>query len=458
MRTENNPPSQILPHDKEAEQGVLGAVIHNNQALYQVMDLLSAESFFAPAHRHMFQAMLEMAEMKTPIDEITLANHLRSKNLLENVGGLVYIAEMTDLTPVTSNITAYAEIVREKYQLRSLINNAMEIATKGRQSPEDVGGLIQTAEGIFQELATSATRRSYSHIRDLLGASFEAIEKQQDMGGSLTGLPTGFTELDEMTSGMQPSDLIILAARPSMGKTSFAMNIAKHSSLATGKAALVFSLEMSKEQLTIRLLCSEAKVDSQKLRVGNLDEYEWEKLAAAAGRLAEANIYLDDTPEVTPMAMKAIARRVKSEAGLGLVVVDYLQLMRTHRRTDNREQEIADISRGLKALAKELEVPVLACAQLNRSLESRADKRPVLSDLRESGSIEQDADLVVFIYRDEVYNKETEDAGIAEILVSKHRNGPIGVRRLAFIPQFTMFANLSLRQNEDGPAAHGPPS
>ncbi|MDH4120369.1 MAG: replicative DNA helicase [Deltaproteobacteria bacterium] len=440
--------AQILPHDKEAEQGVLGAVIHNNEAIYQAMEILSADAFFSPAHRDLYQAMLDLGERKEPIDEITLANHLRAKNQLDRAGGLVYIAELADMTPVTANVMAYAEIVREKHQLRSLITAAVEIARKGRDASDDVSGLIQSAEGIFQDLANASVRRSYAHIKDLLGPSFEVIERQQDMGGQFTGLPTGFTRLDELTNGLQPSDLIILAARPSMGKTSFVMNLAKNAALSTGTAALVFSLEMSKEQLTVRLLCSDAGVNSHKLRVGSLDETEWDKLAAAAGRLSQADIYIDDSPELTPMAMKAIARRVRAEKNLGMIVVDYLQLMRTHRRVDNREQEIADISRGLKALAKDLNVPVVACAQLNRALESRSEKRPLLSDLRESGSIEQDADIVMFIYRDEVYNKETEHQGMAEIIISKHRNGPIDTVKLVFIPEFTKFANPSFRDED----------
>jgi len=440
----------LLPHDKEAEQGVLGAIIHNNEAVHQALDVVEPESFFSPAHQYIFQSMCDLAKVNEPIDEITVGNHLRAKNQLEQVGGLVYIAELVDLTPVATNVVFYAEIVREKHQLRNLITAAMEIAAKGRETPEDVEGLIHRAEDTFLKLADTATKRSYAHIKDLLVEGFNKLEADHDREDGLTGVPTGFIELDEMTNGFQPSDLIIVAARPSMGKTSFALSLAKYAAVRTGNPSLLFSLEMSKDQMARRLLCSEAGVDSQKLRANRLDEYDWDKLAAAAGTLSQAALYIDETPGLTPLGLKATARRVKSEHGLGLIVVDYLQLMVAGRKTDNREQEIAEISRNLKATAKELAVPVVACAQLNRALENRSDKRPQLADLRESGAIEQDADIVMFIYRDEVYNKDSEDAGIAEIIISKHRNGPIGVRRLAFVPEYTKFANLSLRQGDDG--------
>jgi len=443
----------LLPHDKEAEQGVLGAIIHNNEAFHQAVEIVEADHFFSPAHRELFKAMIELSERNDPIDEITLGNYLRGKNQLDQVGGFVYIAELVDVTPVASHVAVYAEIVRQKFQLRSLISAAMDIANKGREKTDDVEGLLQKAESIFVELANNSQRATASLLKDLLMESFAQLEEVQDRGEQIIGLSTGFTELDEYTNGFQPSDLIILAARPSMGKTSFAMNIAKYAALKSKKAAIVFSLEMSKEQMALRLLCSEAKVDSQKMKLGNLDDGEWDQLAHAAGELSETKIFIDETPELSPLSMKAICRRISAEHELGMIVVDYLQLMRTARRTDNREQEIAEISRGLKALAKELNVPVLACAQLNRSLENRTEKRPVLSDLRESGSIEQDADLVMFIYRDEVYNKDTEDSGIAEIHIAKHRNGPITTNkhgiRLAFIPQFTKFANLSPRHDEE---------
>ncbi|MCH8884357.1 MAG: replicative DNA helicase [SAR324 cluster bacterium] len=451
---ESVPLGGMLPHDKEAEQGVLGAIIHNNEAFYQAAEILQPDHFFSPAHRELFQAMQGLTEQQDPIDEITLGNYLKSRSKLEPVGGLIYIAELVDMTPITANVLVYAEIVREKFQLRQLIGAGLDVAAKGRESQQDVQGLIQEAENVFLDLATHATRHSYAHLKDLLNRNFELLEAAQDRGDELTGLPSGFIELDRITNGLQPSDLVILAGRPSMGKTSFALNIARHCALTRKVPLLVFTLEMSKEQLALRLLCSEAGVDSQKLRVGNASDLEWEKLGEAAGILSETQIFIDETPAITPLGIKAIARRVQAEHGLGMVVVDYLQLMRANSRTDNREQEIAEISRGLKAVAKELNVPVLACAQLNRALENRPDRRPRLSDLRESGAIEQDADLVMFLYRDEVYHPETEDQGIAEIHVAKHRTGPITTSkngiRLAFIPQFTKFANLSLRSDDEG--------
>ncbi|MCZ6472531.1 MAG: replicative DNA helicase [SAR324 cluster bacterium] len=444
----------LLPHDKEAEQGVLGAIIHNNDALNHAAEILQPEFFFSPAHRELFQAMIDLADRQNPIDEITLGDALRSRNLLDQVGGLIYIAELVDLTPVASNVAVYAEIVRQKHQLRSLISAATDIANKGRDTPGDVGELLDQAQDIIIELANDAQVRSYAQLKDLLAANFEALEAAQDRGDDLTGLPSGFAELDKYTNGFQPSDLIIVAARPSMGKTSLAVNIAKYAATYSKLPAVVFSLEMSKEQLALRLLCSEASVDSQQVRLGKLDDFEWDKLAKAAGTLSNVKLFIDESPELNPMGIKTVARRIQAEHGLGLIVVDYLQLMRSTRRKDNREQEIADISRGLKAIAKEFKVPVLACAQLNREVEGRTDRRPRLSDLRESGAIEQDADLVMFLYRDEVYNPETEDQGIAEIHIAKHRNGPITTNksgiRLAFIPKYTKFAALSLRNEQEG--------
>ncbi len=444
----------LLPHDKEAEQGVLGAIIHNNDALNHAAEILQPEFFFSPAHRELFQAMIDLADRQNPIDEITLGDALRSRNLLDQVGGLIYIAELVDLTPVASNVAVYAEIVRQKHQLRSLISAATDIANKGRDTPGDVGELLDQAQDIIIELANDAQVRTYAQLKDLLATNFEALEAAQDRGDDLTGLPSGFAELDKYTNGLQPSDLIIVAARPSMGKTSLAVNIAKYAATYSKLPAVVFSLEMSKEQLALRLLCSEASVDSQQVRLGKLDDFEWDKLAKAAGTLSNVKLFIDESPELNPMGIKTVARRIQAEHGLGLIVVDYLQLMRSTRRKDNREQEIADISGGLKAIAKELNVPVLACAQLNREVEGRTDRRPRLSDLRESGAIEQDADLVMFLYRDEVYNPETEDQGIAEIHIAKHRNGPITTSkkgiRLAFIPKYTKFAALSLRNEQEG--------
>lgn len=443
----------LMPHDKEAEQGVLGAVIQNNEAFYQVEAILEPESFFSPAHRELFKAMQDLMERKEPIDEITLSHQLKNSNQLDHVGGIVYIAELVDLTPVAINVTYYAEIVRDKHQLRSLITTAMEIASKGKDNSGDVEALIHQAEEEFLKLANRHKISSYAHLKDILRTNFDQLEQAQDRTEDYLGLPTGFTELDKLFNGLKPSDLIIIAARPSMGKTSFVLNIAKYAA-SHGKApVVVFSLEMAKEQLSMRLLCMEAKVEQNRLLQGNLDGEEWDSLAIALGKLSEVNLFIDETPELTPLKLKNIVRRIHAEHGLGMIVVDYLQLMRTHRRTDNREQEIADISRSLKAIAKEFNVPVIAAAQLSRAVDARPNKRPLLSDLRESGSIEQDADIVMFIYRDERYNPETEDRGVAEIHVAKNRNGPITTdkhgARLAFIPKFATFANLDLRSAHD---------
>ena len=448
-----SPPEGLLPHDKEAEQGVLGAIIHDNEAIYQASELLTPESFFSPAHRELFAAMLALSEREDPIDELTLGSYLRSRSKLEQVGGVVYIAELFDATPVTANVLVYAEIVREKYQLRTLINAATEIANRGRESTEDVSGLIQEAESVFLDLSTNATRRSYSHIKDLLSVNFQTLEEAGNRPDGLLGQPTGFRVLDDKTKGLQPGALIVLAARPGMGKTSFALSIAKYSAISSGLPSVFFSLEMPKEQISLRLLCMEAAVDNQKLLGDKLDEFEWDKLAAAAGRLSEAPIIIDEADNLTPLSLKATCRRIQAESGLGLVIVDYLQLMKGNHRTDNREQEIAEISRTLKSIAKELSVPIMACAQLNRQLEGRQDKRPHLFDLRESGAIEQDADIVMFIYRDEIYNPNTEDPGIAEIHIAKNRSGPVTNNpneiRLVFLKEFTKFSDLSYRPDDE---------
>ncbi len=449
MATANH--HQMPPHDKEAEQGVLGTILQNNETFFQVADVLQAESFLSPAHRLIFNAMQALTERQQPIDDITLVSHLRSRGELEKAGGVLYLAELNEAAPVAANAMIYADIVREKYQLRLLIDSAVNIANQGRQDTENVGELIQQAEHVFLELANRSVRRSYHDLKSILQTNFTQLEKAQTLKGKLSGLPTSFAELDTLTNGLQASDFIIVAARPSMGKTSLVMNMAQHIAHHTNQTALIFSLEMSKEQLGKRLLCSHANINTKKMESGRLDQDDWDKLARATSELASTPLFIDDTPEINPLAARAIARRIKSEHSLSLVVVDYLQLMQSQLKHDNREQEIAHISRSLKAMAKDLQVPVIACAQLNRMLETRQNKRPRLSDLRESGSIEQDADLVMFIYRDEVYNPHTEFTGIAELHIAKHRNGPITTNehgiRLSFMPSRTKFANLSYRES-----------
>ncbi len=439
--------AQLPPHDKEAEQGVLGAVLQNNECFFQVTDVLQAESFFSPTHRVIFQAMEAMTERQEPIDDITLVSHLRSRGTLDEIGGPLYLAELNESVPVTANVLVYANIVREKYQLRQLIESAVNIANQGRQNTEDVGKLIHEAEDIFLELANRSVRRSFYDLKSILEINFTQLEKAQSLKGQLLGLPSGFVELDKLTNGLQPSELIVLASRPSMGKTSLALSIAQHVAQHTQKRVLMFSLEMSKEQLGRRLLCSNACIESKKMEAGKMNQPEWDRIIKVTSQLANLPIFIDDTPEMSPLNARAIARRIKTEHSLALVVVDYLQLMQSHLKHDNREQEIAYVSRSLKALAKDLEIPVIACAQLNRMLETRVNKRPRLSDLRESGAIEQDADLVMFIYRDEVYNPNTDFKGVAELHIAKHRNGPITTSehgiQLSFRPQYTKFSNLS---------------
>ena len=436
-----------VPQDFEAEQAVLGSIIYRNDLLVEVASMLTSLSFYAKSHQQIFRAMLELEEESQPIDEVLIGDKLKSWEQLEVAGGYAYLAELVDCVPASGNVTHYAKIVLEHSTLRDLISTATEIAKKSHSPDRNIGNLLAEAESKLSEIATRSTQKSYAHIKDVLATSFEVLEKNSANQDEVTGLPTGFSDLDKLTSGLQPSDLIILAARPSMGKTAFALNLMKYAALKSPhKGAVVFfSLEMSKEQLATRLLSTEAKVDSNKLRTGNLDPEDWDKLALATDTLSQAPMYINDTPGLSPYELVSICKQLKKEleGGVSMVMVDYLQLMRGNRPNLPREQEISEISRNLKGLAKDLAVPVVALSQLNRSLESRSDKRPVLSDLRESGAIEQDADIIMFIYRDEVYNEDTADKGIAEILISKHRNGSTGKIPLAFIGKYTAFGNLA---------------
>lgn len=439
-----------IPQDQEAEQAVLGSVLEDNEALVEVASLLTPLSFFSVGHQHIFAAMLELDELGEPIDEITLGDQLKSQGQLETAGGYVYLAELLLETPSSGNALAYAKIVQEHALLRELITTTTEIARKSRNPDQKIGELLAEAESKIAEIATRSSDKSYAHIRDILPVTFETLEKNSAHDKEVTGLPTGFIDLDKKTSGLQPSDLIILAARPAMGKTAFVLNIARYIATRseTAGAILVFSLEMAKEQLATRLLSAEAKVDSEKLRSGNLAAEDWDKLAMATDVLSGRNIYINDTPALSSYDVSTVAKQLHKEfdQGVSLVVVDYLQLMRGTRPNQPREQEIAEISRSLKALAKELHVPVIALSQLNRSLESRTNKRPQLSDLRESGAIEQDADLIAFIYRDEVYDENSKEKGIAEIIIGKHRNGSTGTIKLVFTGKYTTFSNLTNRE------------
>jgi replicative DNA helicase len=389
--------------------------------------------------------MIELYENNEPVDLITLTNALKNKNQLDEIRGVSYLTSLVDSIPTTANISYYAKIVKEKSILRRLINKTAEIASMSYDSTGDVDEVLDQAERAIFEISENKIKPSFYSIKEMIKHSFKTIERLYEKKELITGVPTGFEGIDRFTSGFQLSDLVIIAGRPSMGKTSFALNIAQYAAIEASVPVGIFSLEMSKEQLSLRMLCSEAKVDAQRLRTGFLSESDWPKLTRAVGSLSEAPIFVDDTPALSILEMRAKARRLKSEKGLGLIIVDYLQLMRGRVNVERREQEISEISRSLKALAKELNLPVVALSQLNRRVEERHDKRPQLADLRESGAIEQDADVIIFIYRDEIYNKseDNENKGNAEIIIGKQRNGPIGMTKLAFIDKFATFENLA---------------
>jgi replicative DNA helicase len=436
---------KLPPQNLEAEQSVLGGILLDNQSLNNVLEILGVEDFYSEAHRKIFAAIVELYDKNEPIDIITLSNILKSKNQIDQAGGISYLSSLADNVPSAANIAHYAKIVKEKSILRRLIGTATEILNKSYNAGSDIDSVLDEAEHAIFEISENKIRPAFSPFKDLIKDSVKTIEMLYERKELVTGVPTGFEKIDDKTSGFQKSDLIIIAGRPSMGKTAFALNIAQYAALEAGIPVAVFSLEMSKEQLALRMLSSESRVDSQRIRRGFLGEADWPKLINAAGKLSEAPIYIDDTPAITVLEMKAKARRLKSEVDLGLIILDYLQLMRSGGYKESREQEISEISRSLKTLAKELRVPVIALSQLNRQVENRSDKRPQMADLRDSGAIEQDADLIAFIYRDEVYNKSEEniEKGFAEIIIGKQRNGPTGMVKLLFQEQFTRFENLA---------------
>ena len=439
---------RTLPHNLEAEKSVLGAILIHNDAFNHAAELIDSRDFFRDAHRRIFDKMVMLSERSQAIDLITLKEELQRSGELEEVGGPAYIASLADGVPRSANVEHYARIVKEKATLRNLIHSANRILTTAYQAEEDADDILDGAERAIFEIAEDRIREGFVPLRDLVQSSFATIEKLQQHKGLVTGVPTGFADLDEMTSGLQPSDLVLVAARPSMGKTSFVLNIAQHVGIQTGMTVGFFSLEMSKEQLFMRMLTSEARIDAHRFRSGYLNEKDYGRLSHALGTLAEARVFIDDTASIGVLEMRAKARRLQAEHGLHLLIIDYIQLMQGRGRFESRQQELASISRSLKGLAKELKVPVVALSQLSRAPEARSDHRPQLSDLRESGALEQDADLVMFIYRDDQYR--TEDGqpnqtaeGIAEIIVGKQRNGPTGVAKLAFIKEHTRFENLA---------------
>ncbi len=433
---------RLPPQNIEAEQCVLGGILIENQALLKVIDFLHPEDFYKEAHGIIYEAMLELFDRNEPQDLVTVYNILKSKGKLEAVGGAAYLAEITETVPVATNIGYYAKIVYDKAILRRLIQKASDIVGMCYGETGDVDDVLESAEAGIFEISQSHVRQSFHPLNSLIKQGIKNIEDLYERKELITGVPSGFTEVDKLTSGFQPSDLIVIAGRPSMGKTAFALNIAQHAAVNKGIAVAIFSLEMSKEQLALRMLCSEARVDAQKVRTGFLAEKDWPRLIRAADYLSKAPIFIDDTPTISALEVRAKARRLKSKYNLGLVIVDYLQLMRGRGHNERREQEISDISRSLKAMAKELSLPVIALSQLNRKVEDRPVKIPQMSDLRESGAIEQDADIIAFIYRDEVYNHSEENKGLAKIIIAKHRNGPTGLVKLAFVDRYASFGNL----------------
>jgi replicative DNA helicase len=441
---------KVPPQNLEAESSVLGGILLENDAINIVLELLRPEDFYRESHRKVFRAMIELTDRGEPVDLITLSDYLNGRGELDAVGGSAYLASLADFVPTAANISYYARIVREKSILRSLIRTATEIATRGYEEQGNVDEFLDTAEKVIFDISERKIKASFVAVGDMIKDTLKTVEKLYERKEMVTGVPTGYEDLDKLTAGLQPSDLIIVAGRPSMGKTAFSLNIAANAAFA-GVGVAVFSLEMAKEQLVLRMLCSEARVNNSKVRSGYLAERDFPKLANAAGRLHEALIYIDDTPAISVLELRAKARRLVRDRSkkVGLIVIDYLQLMRGMGGASNREQEISEISRSLKALAKELAVPVIAISQLNRRVEDRGDRRPMMSDLRESGAIEQDADVIMFIYRDEVYNQNSEEKGKAEIIVAKQRNGPIDKVELTFLNEFMRFENYTPRDDFD---------
>ena len=437
---------KIPPHSQEAEQSVLGALMLDSRAWDRVVDRISEIDFYRTEHRLIFQAMLGLAQRNQPFDVLTVSDVLKGQNHLEAAGGEAYLYELAQNTPSAANITAYADIVRERSVLRELIETGTDITNSAFQPDgREIKELLDKAESqIFKISEQRSHGTGPVPISDLLAKATDRIDTLYRSGKTITGLATGFTDFDKMTSGLQPGDLVIIAGRPSMGKTVLGVNIAEHAAIKGDKPVLVFSLEMPAESIAMRMMSSLGRIDQHKIRTGRLSDDDWPRITSAVSMLSEANLFVDDTAALSPNEIRTRARRLaREQGGLGLIVVDYLQLMTIPGSKENRATEVSEISRSLKAIAKELSVPVVALSQLNRSLESRTDRRPIMSDLRESGSLEQDADIIAFIYRDEVYNEDTPDKGIAEIIIRKHRNGPIGDFRLTFLGKYTRFENFS---------------
>lgn len=442
---------RIPPQNIEAEQAVLGAIFLQPSSLTLASELLIPEDFYRASHQKIYNAMLELSDKGEPIDLVTVTAELADTNLLEEVGGVSYLSDLANSVPTAANIEYYGKIVEEKSILRRLIRTATTIAQDGYSREDEVEVLLNEAEKTIMEVAQRKNAGAFQNIKDVLVQTYDNIETLHDRKGDVTGIPTGFVELDRMTAGFQRNDLIIVAARPSVGKTAFALNIAQNVATKTDENVAIFSLEMGADQLVMRMLCAEGNIDAQRLRTGSLTPEDWGKLTMAMGSLSNSGVYIDDTPGIRVGEIRAKCRRLKQESGLGMVLIDYLQLIQGNGRTDNRQQEVSEISRSLKELARELKVPVIALSQLSRGVEQRQDKRPMMSDIRESGSIEQDADIVAFLYRDDYYDKESENKNIIEIIIAKQRNGPVGTVALAFVKEYNKFVNLE-RRFDDGAA------
>jgi replicative DNA helicase len=434
----------VPPHDLQAEESLLGAMMLSSTAIADAAGVVTASDFYKPAHAHVFDAVQTLYASGQPVDSVTVADELRRAGLLDAIGGPAVLAQIMASTPATSNAARYAGIVEEYSLLRRLIGVAGEIAELGYSVPDDVTKALDRAESLIYEVNEKRVTDTTKKLSQMLSENLDRLETLVERGEAITGTPTGYLDLDHLLSGLQPSALVVVGARPAMGKTSFALGMVAHAALEARRPVLFFSLEMSNLELSQRLLCAEAKVDSTRVRNGQLQPDDWKKISNAMGRLGDAPIWIDDNPNLTIMEIRAKARRLKSQIGdLGMIVIDYLQLMTGRSSAENRQVEVSELSRGLKILARELETPVVALSQLSRGLEMRADKRPMLADLRESGSIEQDSDVVMFIFREEVYDPKPENAGQAEIIVAKHRSGPTGLVQLAFLPQYTRFANMA---------------
>ncbi|WP_425489643.1 replicative DNA helicase [Listeria portnoyi] len=444
------------PQNVEAEQAVLGAVFLQPEALITASEILMPDDFYRQAHQHIFQAMLELSDQGKAVDVVTIYEALASTGKIEDVGGLPYLTELSGAVPTAANLEYYAHIVEDKALLRRLIRTATQIATDSYAREDEVETLMDEAEKNILEVSSRKNVGAFKNIKDVLVKTYDDIEILHNRKGDITGIPSGFSALDHMTAGFQRNDLIIVAARPSVGKTAFALNIAQNVATKTDENVAIFSLEMGAEQLVMRMLCAEGNINAQNLRTGSLTADDWQKLTIAMGTLSNSGIYIDDSPGVRVNEIRSKCRRLQQEAGLGMIVIDYLQLISGSGRNggENRQQEVSEISRSLKALARELKIPVIALSQLSRSVESRQDKRPMMSDIRESGSIEQDADIVAFLYRDDYYDHESENDGTIEIIIAKQRNGPVGTVQLAFVKEYNKFVNLEVRY-DDSQVPHG---